>query len=150
MTGQIKLFEEVTIYDAAQVPTHAPAHGHTVRVPIPDSAGLSDEEMYALLPPDTLQIFSTWPRRNWGKYRIGDIYDRLKPRCIGVIEVSGLVNGNEGWVLHGRVYYHGGTHVNHFILSPPRAVVLSVDIERGDPTKGRRAFQLDRLLVSPK
>lgn len=150
MKGQHKLFDEVMLYDPSEVLDHAPAHGHSVRVSIPDTATMSDEEMYALLPPDTLPIYSTWPVRQWGKSMIGDLYGYYKPRQIGVLEIQGLVNGKEDWVLHGRVYYHGGIHLNNEILTPLRAVVLSTDIERGDPTKGRRVFQLNRLMVSPK
>ncbi|MNO12960.1 hypothetical protein D3C76_25800 [compost metagenome] len=150
MTEQIKLFDVVTIYDAAEVLTTAPAHGQHVNVPIPDTANLPVEEVYELLPPGPLLIFSTWPKRKWAQLKVGDIYDRLRPRQVGVFEIGGLVNGNEGWVLHGRVYYLDGVKTNHLRLTPPHLVVLSVDIERGDPSQGRRAFQLDRILVSPK
>lgn len=150
MTGQFKLFEEITIFDAADLLTSAPAHGSIARVRLPGCEALSDEEVYQLLPEDPLPIFSSWPKRNWGASGVGDIYSYLKSKKIGYFEASGFVKENEHWVLHGRVHYHGGLRVNNDMLTPPRMVALSVDIERGDPTKGRRVFRLDRLLVSPK
>lgn len=150
MTGQFKLFEEITIFDAADHLTTAPAHDSICRVRLPGCETMSDEEIYGLLPDDFLPIFSSWPKRNWGKSGIGDFYSYLKHKQIGLFQATGFVKENEHWVLHGRVHYNGGLRVNNDMLTPPRMVALSVDIERGDPTKGRRVFRLDRLLVSPK
>jgi hypothetical protein len=150
MTGQIKLFEEITIFDAHDRFNSAPAHDSITCVVVPGCESLSDEEVRRLMPDDFLPIFSSWPKRNWGNSGVGDIYSYLKSKQIGLFQPIEFVKENEHWVLHGRVHYNGGRHVNNDLLTSPRLVALSVDIERGDPTKGRRVFQLARLLVSPK
>lgn len=150
MTGQIKLFEEITIFDASDRFNSAPAHDSDTCLIVPGCESLTDEEVHRLMPDDFLPIFSSWPKRDWGDSGVGDIYSYLKSKQIGLFQPIEFVKENEHWVLHGRVHYDGGLRVNNDILTPPRLVALSVDIERGDPTKGRRVFQLARLLVSPK
>lgn len=150
MTGQIKLFEEITIFDASDRFNSAPVHDALVGVVVPGCESLSNEEVRLLMPDDFLPIFSSWPKRNWGNSGVGDIYSYLKSKQIGLFQPIEFVKENEHWVLHGRVHYIGGLRVNSDMLTPLRMVALSVDIERGDPSKGRRVFQLARLLVSPK
>jgi len=128
----------------------APPQGARYGIPIPNSAHMSEEEATALITNDVMQIHCTWPVRNHFPKYIGDFYKYLKPRIIGVMTLLRVVKGNEGWVLHGRVYYSDGDRALFKYWTPPTLIVLSTDIERGDPTKGRQVIGLDRLMVSPK
>lgn len=150
MTGQIKLFEELTIFDPPGLFDSAPVHDSVTRVFVPGCESLSDAEVRRLMPDDFLPIFSSWPKRDWGNSGVGDIYSYLKSKQIGLFQPIEFVKENEHWVLHGRVHYCSGLRANSGMFTPLRMVALSVDIERGDPSKGRRVFQLARLLVSPK
>lgn len=128
----------------------APPQGARYAITIPDSVHLSEEEAKALIIHEVMKIYCTWPvRTNFPKY-IGDFYRYLPPREIGVFTLLRVVKGNEGWVLHGRVYYSDGSRVHFKNWTRPQLVVLSTDIERGDPSKGRQVIGLDRLMVSPK
>lgn len=128
----------------------APPQGARFGMLIPDSAHLTEEEAQALIIHEVMEIRCTWPKRtNFPKY-IGDFYNYLPPKVIGHMTLLRVVKGNEGWVLHGRVYYSDGSRVHFKNWTRPHLVVLSTDIERGDPSKGRQVIGLDRLMVSPK
>lgn len=150
MTGQIKLFEELTIFDAADPFTDAPSHNGVTWVTLPQSTGIIDNEVTSLVPDDFVPIYMNWPKRDWGDEPIGEFYRKLKVRQIGVMRVTALVKENENWVLHGKVCYNAGDAVDGKLLTHPYPIIQSVDIERGDPTKGRRAIRLDRLMVNLK
>lgn len=150
MTGQIKLFEELTIFDAASPFTDAPAHNCKTYITLPSDAGIIDNEVTSLVSDDFLPIYMNWPKRDWGDEPIGEFYNKLKVRQIGLMEVTALVKENENWVLHGKVIWNAGDRVDQTLLTPPFPIIQSVDIERGDPTKGRRAIRLDRLMVNLK
>ncbi|MNZ25634.1 hypothetical protein D3C78_428040 [compost metagenome] len=153
MTIQMNLLDDILIAG------FAPGHGSNFFIEVPDSLDISEEEIKDLLPPNDIPMVTTWPKRSFESVfcsrrktdvPVSDFYDYLKPREIGMVRVLEFVKGNKGWILHGRVQYHGGHHVQHECLNVPRVVVLSVDRERGNPSSGRRAIGLDRLMVSPK
>jgi hypothetical protein len=150
MTGQIQLFKEITIFDAADVFANAPAHNRNVSIGLPDGMGICDESAGELVPVDFMPIYMNWPKRDWGDEPIGEFYSKLKPRQIGLFEVSALVKENEKWVLHGKVLWNGGDRLDNSQLTSPYPIIQSVDIVRGDPTQGRRAIRLDRLMVNLK
>ncbi|QTH80470.1 hypothetical protein PA10_00272 [Pseudomonas phage pPa_SNUABM_DT01] len=138
---------QIALFDDGRKEPVEYAFGVPVQVLIPDSHGLTQAEVDDLMPSAALPIFTTYPKRNL-RPGLADFYAKLKPAKIGYLRASGFVKGNEGWVLHGRIEY--GDNVRSELLTDPRLVVLSVDIERGDPSKGRKAIGLDRMMVSPK
>lgn len=149
MTGQIQLWEELTIYDPADVFSSAPGHNRNTHIVIPASVPIVEDEITSLLPDDFVPIYLNWPVGRFEE-EIGDFYKYLKPRQIGLFEVTALVKENENWVLHGGVMWGANGGVNHALLTRPVPVIQSVDIERGDPSKGRRAIRIDRLMVDRK